>query len=228
MESTPVNWEALDALVIDFAKSENLIEDSSMSSSSSPPSSLSVHSSPSSSSSPSLSSSSYHSRLIIRQIRRSLESGEVDAAIDLLRAHAPFILDDHRLLFRLHKQVVKCVFSVWMPIKFHQSWEKESFLLLLLNFYFKVLSYLFNSVFISLISFELRFKLWNLRSQLSFNFIIWNLFSRLIQLINLLFFSQFFWRNLLSYWEEEQWRIVILRLIAWGLLLLLVLLMPTR
>lgn len=99
--TTPVNWEALDALVIDFAKSENLIEDSFASSSS--PSS--VHSSPSSSSSPSLSSSSYHSRLIIRQIRRSLECGDVDAAIDILRAHAPFILDDHRLLFRLHKQV---------------------------------------------------------------------------------------------------------------------------
>ena len=103
MESTPpVNWETLDALVIDFAKSENLIEDSFASSSS--PSS--VQSSPSSSSSPSLSSSSYHSRLIIRQIRRSLEAGDVDAAIDLLRAHAPFILDDHRLLFRLHKQVL--------------------------------------------------------------------------------------------------------------------------
>ncbi|KAL5557033.1 hypothetical protein UlMin_039269 [Ulmus minor] len=93
MESTLVNWEALDALVIEFAKSENLIEDwfASSSPSSSP-------------SSPSLSSSSYHSRLIIRQIRRSLEVGEVDAAIDLLRAHAPFVLDDYRLLFRLQKQ----------------------------------------------------------------------------------------------------------------------------
>lgn len=101
MDSTPVNWEALDALVIDFAKSENLIEDSCsfVSSTSSPPSS------PSSSSSPSLSSSSYYSRLIIRQIRRSLETGDVDASIDLLRVHAPFILDDHRLLFRLQKQV---------------------------------------------------------------------------------------------------------------------------
>ena len=108
----PVNWEALDALVIDFAKSENLIEESSTSSSS-PPSSSSVHSSPpssSSSSSPSLSSSSYNSRLIIRQIRRRLESGEVDKAIDLLRTRAPFILDDHRLLFRLHKQVSICDF----------------------------------------------------------------------------------------------------------------------
>ncbi|KAH9741415.1 hypothetical protein KPL70_002623 [Citrus sinensis] len=98
MESMPVNWEALDALILEFAKSENLIKDSTVSS---PPSSLSS----SSTSSVSLSSLSYHSRLIIRQIRRSLEYGDIDAAIDLLRAHAPFILDDHRLLFRLQKQV---------------------------------------------------------------------------------------------------------------------------
>ncbi|XP_028106382.1 uncharacterized protein LOC114305486 [Camellia sinensis] len=94
MESMPVNWEALDALVIDFAKSENLIEDSAVSSSS--PSSSSPSSSPS--------SFSYHSRLLIRQIRRSLEVGDIDVAIDLLRVHAPLILDDHRLLFRLQKQ----------------------------------------------------------------------------------------------------------------------------
>ena len=85
MDSTPVNWEALDALIIDFAKSENLIEDSS-------------ESSPSS-------SSSYHSRLIIRQIRRALESGDIDACIDLLQLHAPSILGDHRILFRMQKQV---------------------------------------------------------------------------------------------------------------------------
>lgn len=89
MDSIPVNWEALDALIIEFAKSENLIEESL--------------SSPSSS--PSSSSSSYKSRLVIRQIRRLLEAGDIDSAIDLLRLHAPFILDDHRLLFRLHKQV---------------------------------------------------------------------------------------------------------------------------
>ncbi|XP_043713545.1 uncharacterized protein LOC122662056 isoform X1 [Telopea speciosissima] len=89
MESVPVNWETLDSLVIEFAKSENLLEDldsSSPSSQSSPP------------------SSSYRSRLLIHQIRRSLEIGDVDAAIELLRIHAPFILDDHRLLFRLQKQ----------------------------------------------------------------------------------------------------------------------------
>ncbi|GMI86448.1 hypothetical protein like AT5G66810 [Hibiscus trionum] len=84
MDSLPVNWEALDALIIDFAKSENLIDDSS------PPSSPSL-------------SSSYHSRLIIRQIKRSIEVGYIDAAIDLLRAHAPFVLEDQRLLFRLQK-----------------------------------------------------------------------------------------------------------------------------
>ncbi|CAJ2635421.1 unnamed protein product [Trifolium pratense] len=87
MESTPVNWEALDTLVIEFAKLENLIEDSSSSPSPSSPS-----------------SSSYHSRLIIRQIRRSLETGAIDAAVDLLRLHAPSILNDHRILFRLQKQ----------------------------------------------------------------------------------------------------------------------------
>lgn len=83
-----MNWEALDTVIIEFAKLENLIEDSS--------------SAPSPSSSPS--SSSYHSRIIIRQIRRSLESGAIDAAVDLLRLHAPSILNDHRILFRLHKQ----------------------------------------------------------------------------------------------------------------------------
>lgn len=90
MESTPVNWEALDSLVISFAKSEHLIEDSS------------ALASPSSSPS---SSSSYQYRLLIRQIRRSIEAGDVDGAIYLLREHVPVLLDDHRILFRLQKQV---------------------------------------------------------------------------------------------------------------------------
>ncbi|GAB4848960.1 hypothetical protein Ancab_003774 [Ancistrocladus abbreviatus] len=98
MESAPVNWEALDTLVIEFAKSEHLIEDSS-SPSQSPPSSPSL-----SHSSKSPSPSSYQSRLLIRWIRRSLESGDIDSALDLLRLHASSILDDHRLLFRLQKQ----------------------------------------------------------------------------------------------------------------------------
>ncbi|XP_069150080.1 uncharacterized protein [Solanum lycopersicum] len=98
MDSLPVNWEALDTLIIDFVKSENLIEDSG-SPSTSPSTSLSPSSSTSSSS-----SSSYQSRLLIRQIRRLVEFGDIDAAIDLLRVHAPFVLDDHRLLFCLQKQ----------------------------------------------------------------------------------------------------------------------------
>ncbi|CAN0883845.1 Protein GID8 homolog, partial [Linum grandiflorum] len=99
MNTTPVNWDALDALVIDFATSENLIEQQSLDSPASPL--FSPSPSPSSSS---VSSSSYHSRLIIRQIRLCLESGNIDSGIHLLRAHAPSILDNHRLLFRLQKQ----------------------------------------------------------------------------------------------------------------------------
>ncbi|KAG7539470.1 CTLH C-terminal LisH motif [Arabidopsis suecica] len=101
MDSTTVNWEALDALIIDFVSSENLVEDAAAAAANSSPSPLS---SPASSSSPSISSSSYHSRLIIRRIRNSIESGDIETAIDILRSHAPFVLDDHRILFRLQKQ----------------------------------------------------------------------------------------------------------------------------
>ncbi|CAH2043135.1 unnamed protein product [Thlaspi arvense] len=100
MDSTPVNWEALDALIIDFVSSENLVVEEDACAISSP----SPVSSPSSSSSPSISSSSYHARLIIRRIRNSIESGDIENAIDILRSHAPFVLDDHRILFRLQKQ----------------------------------------------------------------------------------------------------------------------------
>ncbi|KAI3715690.1 hypothetical protein L6452_22676 [Arctium lappa] len=61
--TTAGNWEALDVLVIEFSKSENLIEDSS------PPASPL----PSSSSSFSRSSSSYHHNLLIPQIERLLQ-----------------------------------------------------------------------------------------------------------------------------------------------------------
>ncbi|XP_026455829.1 uncharacterized protein LOC113356814 isoform X2 [Papaver somniferum] len=84
MDSTPVNWDTLDSLIINFAKSENLLEDCTESSSPS--------------------SSGYHSRLVIRQIRKFIEIGDIDSSISLLRIHAPFVLDDHRLLFRLQKQ----------------------------------------------------------------------------------------------------------------------------
>ncbi|EPS68912.1 hypothetical protein M569_05856, partial [Genlisea aurea] len=88
MDTMQVNWEALDALVIDFAKSERLFADSS------PPSSPLTSSA----------SSSYRWRRLICQIRRSLEFGDIDAAIDLLRVNAPVLLDDRRLLFCLQKQ----------------------------------------------------------------------------------------------------------------------------
>ncbi|CAI0429927.1 unnamed protein product [Linum tenue] len=102
-DTTPVNWEALDALVVDFATSETLIEQQPQESLMDSPASPSSPPSPSSSS-VSSSSSSYRSRLIIRQIRRCLAAGDIDAGIDLLRAHAPSVLDDHRVLFRLQKQ----------------------------------------------------------------------------------------------------------------------------
>ncbi|KAF8018613.1 hypothetical protein BT93_H3494 [Corymbia citriodora subsp. variegata] len=97
-DSIPVNWESLDALVMDFAQSEHLVEEDDAAALL--PASASPPSSPSSSSS----SSSYGSRLANRQIRRSLEAGDVDSAIELLRSHAPFVLEDHRILFRLQKQ----------------------------------------------------------------------------------------------------------------------------
>lgn len=93
-----MNWEALDALIIDFAKSEHLIEEFN----STPPPSPQSSPSPSPSSSPS--SSSYRSRVLILQIRQAVECGDIDAAVTLLRSQAPVVLDDHRLLFRLHKQ----------------------------------------------------------------------------------------------------------------------------
>ncbi|KAL4196959.1 hypothetical protein AMTRI_Chr04g185720 [Amborella trichopoda] len=92
MESMPVNWDALDSIVLDYAIADNLLHPSSPSSS------------PSLSPTLSLSSSSYHSRLLIQQIHQSLGSGDVDSALHLLQRHAPSVLDDHRLLFRLHKQ----------------------------------------------------------------------------------------------------------------------------
>ncbi|KAM0948876.1 putative CTLH/CRA to LisH motif domain-containing protein [Dioscorea sansibarensis] len=79
MDSMPVNWDALDSLVLDFAQSERLLDESP-------------------------SSDSHQSRLLIRQIRRCVEDGDIDRAIDLLRLHVPAVLDDHRVLFRLQKQ----------------------------------------------------------------------------------------------------------------------------
>ncbi|KAJ3702566.1 hypothetical protein LUZ61_006271 [Rhynchospora tenuis] len=112
MDSAPVNWEALDSLVLEFAKSEHLIQSEDASATGAiPPNPTSPLSPPESASSPSTSSShssssssSYRSRMIIRQIRRCVELGDIDAALELLRLHVPVVLDDHRILFRLQKQ----------------------------------------------------------------------------------------------------------------------------
>ncbi|RWV98877.1 hypothetical protein GW17_00038248, partial [Ensete ventricosum] len=91
--------------VVDFANCELLFFlDDSSSPPTSPPVSPSSSSSPSSAPIPSSSSSSYRSRLLIRQIRRSIETGDVDAAIHQLRLHVPTVLDDRRILFWLQKQ----------------------------------------------------------------------------------------------------------------------------
>ncbi|XP_062205105.1 uncharacterized protein LOC133907098 [Phragmites australis] len=102
----PVNWDALDALVLDFARSDRLVLPAPAASPSPPssPSSSSTTATTDTSSSEPCSSSSYRSRILIRRARRALEAGDVDAALALLRAHAPAALADHRLLFHLHKQ----------------------------------------------------------------------------------------------------------------------------
>ncbi|XP_031498854.1 uncharacterized protein LOC116263305 isoform X2 [Nymphaea colorata] len=103
MESMTVNWDALDSLVIDYAESENLLSGGP---SPPPPPFSSSPSSSSCSSSSSASSliSSYSSRLVIYRIRRAIEVGDIDGALGLLQIHAPAVLEDHRLLFRLQKQ----------------------------------------------------------------------------------------------------------------------------
>ncbi|CAL4916438.1 unnamed protein product [Urochloa decumbens] len=107
----PVNWDALDGLVLDFARSDRLVVPPPASPAApadaagpSPPSSPSSSTTTATSAAPSSSSSSYRSRLLIHRARRALEAGDVDAALALLRAHAPAALADHRLLFHLHKQ----------------------------------------------------------------------------------------------------------------------------
>nr|CAB3503363.1 unnamed protein product [Digitaria exilis] len=110
----PVNWDALDALVLDFARSDRLVvpphaatADAADAGCPSPPSSPSSSTTTATSSAPSSSSSSsstYRSRLLILRARRALEAGDVDGALALLHAHAPAALADHRLLFHLHKQ----------------------------------------------------------------------------------------------------------------------------
>ncbi|XP_006662311.3 uncharacterized protein LOC102722149 [Oryza brachyantha] len=100
----PVNWDALDALVLNYARSDRLLLFPRASSPSPPSSPSSSSTTTATSSSAPCSSSSYRSRILIRRARSALEEGDVDAALALLRAYAPGALLDHRLLFHLHKQ----------------------------------------------------------------------------------------------------------------------------
>jgi hypothetical protein len=126
MDSTPVNWEALDSLVLDFVESEHLIQSEEAPTAVDNPNPSSAPLSPESDSSPSTSSchsssssSSYRSRVIIRRIRRCVESGDIDAALEQLRLHIPVVLDDHRVLFRLQKQVIFCYFDPFLLVYFY-------------------------------------------------------------------------------------------------------------
>ncbi|KAL9245775.1 hypothetical protein vseg_019389 [Gypsophila vaccaria] len=100
-----VNWEVLDTLVVDFATSENLLfQNNSTTATTTTTANNCSPSSSSSSESQSFSMSSYQSRRLIREITRLIESGDIDAATNLLRHHCPSVLLDLRLLFLIHKQ----------------------------------------------------------------------------------------------------------------------------
>lgn len=80
IDRVPVNWDALDALVLDYADAEQLLlgNDNCM--------------------------NSYVLRSTISYIRKLIEQGAINEALDMLQLHAPSVLQDQRLLFQLHKQ----------------------------------------------------------------------------------------------------------------------------
>ena len=82
MDAQPVNWNALDELVVDYLDHEHLVESTE--------DGLSVPPSP---------------RDIIHVIRLLVEAGCITEALHLMHQHVPMVLEDQRLLFRLHKQV---------------------------------------------------------------------------------------------------------------------------
>lgn len=100
IERTPVNWVALDALVLDYAKSERLLLDHDNGVHSPSPSTNSCSSSSSSNSS----SLSNCIREVIETIRKLTEEGNIDQVFSLLALHASAVLDDQHLIFRLQKQ----------------------------------------------------------------------------------------------------------------------------
>ena len=81
MDSAAVNWNALDSLVLDYTQVEQLLLDSGTT------------------------SDNFLVRGTIANIRRLIEEGSISEALQLIEQHAPSVLQDQRLLFRLHKQV---------------------------------------------------------------------------------------------------------------------------
>ncbi|KAH7446944.1 hypothetical protein KP509_01G083400 [Ceratopteris richardii] len=79
-ENVPVNWNALDALVLDYAENEQLLLGSEKC------------------------LESFMLRSTVNHVRGLIEQGSIDEALDLIQRHAPCVLQDQRLLFRLHKQ----------------------------------------------------------------------------------------------------------------------------
>ncbi|MCO5551058.1 hypothetical protein L7F22_036385 [Adiantum nelumboides] len=79
-EKVPVNWNALDALILDYADAEQLLLESDKS------------------------LGSFVLRSTISHIRGLIEKGSINEALELLKLQAPSVLQDQRLLFRLHKQ----------------------------------------------------------------------------------------------------------------------------
>eukprot|EP00249_Psilotum_nudum_P014020 c24623_g1_i2 orf=259-2529(-) len=81
MDSTTVNWTVLDTLVLDYAEAEQLLDNTNENF-----------------------LGNFAIRHIIERIRRLIEDGLIMEALDMIRQHAPSVLDDQRLLFRMYKQ----------------------------------------------------------------------------------------------------------------------------
>lgn len=86
MDTQAVNWGALDALVLDYLDQERLlVEDSD--------------------DNPLIGPHPHNVRETISLIRALIEAGYIPESLHLLHQHAPMVLEDQRLLFRLYKQV---------------------------------------------------------------------------------------------------------------------------
>jgi hypothetical protein len=82
VDCATVNWNALDSLVLEYIKVEQLLIDCGKN------------------------SEDFVIRGTIANIRGLIERGSITEALQLIEQHAPSVLQDQRLLFRLHKQVM--------------------------------------------------------------------------------------------------------------------------